>query len=281
MHCMSRCPSPVILNKKACFLLFTAISMSSCRISMQVQFLKPAEGDHYAAGRKIAVACADVQDSIVPDGMPQKEWLDAVLATLAQSSLYEAIPAQQVFYNTRKSGLPLSERIAATCRHTAADALLLLDSMSVVCNQRSVKNYYDEWSVEEEVQFAALWRMHDASGKISPEEQPWQTKVVISSRGISKDEAIEQLYPSNSIIGDMAHNAGVDCGNSIAPHWAETKRFFYIATSSAMLKAAKYAIRHRWLKAAAIWQQVVCEQGGHNTKLAGKAAYNMAVACEM
>jgi len=45
-----------------------------------------------------------------------------------------------------------------------------------------------------------------------------------------------------------------------------------------MLLAEKYALQNDWLKAAEIWNRLT---NNKNQKIAAKASYNMALACEM
>ncbi len=95
-----------------------------------------------------------------------------------------------------------------------------------------------------------------------------------------------QLLPfkgSNAkILSQLVNNSSIYLGNSFGakmiPNWIQTERIYYKSQNTEMLKAEKYAISQDWLKAAEIWNQ---QSKNKNDKIAAKACYNMALACEM
>ena len=93
---------------------------------------------------------------------------------------------------------------------------------------------------------------------------------MISNRGI-KLYLASYLYLSCKDIGNLI-------GNLIIPTWNPVQQVYYHSKNSDMLKAEKCIKNSEWLKAAEILNK---KTKSKNRKLAAKACYNMAVACEM
>ncbi len=95
-----------------------------------------------------------------------------------------------------------------------------------------------------------------------------------------------QLYTynnaKNKILGQLVNSSCIYMGSSFGakmiPNWIQAERMYYKSKNTEMLKAENYAIGQDWLKAAEIWNQ---QSKNKNDKIAAKACYNMALACEM
>jgi hypothetical protein len=96
----------------------------------------------------------------------------------------------------------------------------------------------------------------------------------------------EQLLPykgnKDKILSNLVNNSSIYLGNSfgakIIPSWIPAERMFYKSKNIEMLKAENFAISQDWLNAAEIWNK---QTKNRNHKIATKACYNMALACEM
>jgi len=95
-----------------------------------------------------------------------------------------------------------------------------------------------------------------------------------------------QLYPyskvKSKILGQLVNSSCIYLGSAFGakmiPGWIPAERMYYKSKNTEMLKAEKYAINQDWLKAAEIWNK---QTKNKNDKIAAKACYNMALACEM
>ena len=67
-------------------------------------------------------------------------------------------------------------------------------------------------------------------------------------------------------------------GSQIIPSWLKVERMYYKSKNPDMLKAEKFALNNEWLDAAELWNK---ETKNKNHRIAAKACYNMALACEM
>jgi len=96
------------------------------------------------------------------------------------------------------------------------------------------------------------------------------------------EEADFQFSPTHKKINDVLNNSllylGRSFGTKIIPSWLKVERIYYKSNNPEMLKAEKLALNNEWLKAAGIWNKLTLNK---NTKIAAKASFNMALACEM
>jgi hypothetical protein len=94
---------------------------------------------------------------------------------------------------------------------------------------------------------------------------------------------IDGFYiPKSKTLNKLVNNSCIylarSFGAKMTRAWAQEERMYYKSKNTEMLKAEKYAISQDWLKAAEIWNQ---QTKNKNDKIAAKACYNMALACEM
>lgn len=82
----------------------------------------------------------------------------------------------------------------------------------------------------------------------------------------------------NLLATNSAEYLGRSFGSKIIPTWLTVERLYYKSHNQNMLLAEKYALNNEWLKAAEIWNK---QTKNKNPKMAAKASYNMALACEM
>ncbi|HEX7583148.1 MAG TPA: DUF6340 family protein [Prolixibacteraceae bacterium] len=83
-------------------------------------------------------------------------------------------------------------------------------------------------------------------------------------------------------VGKLMKISAEFLGNSFAtklvPTWITVDRIYYNSSQANMLLAEKYALNNDWPKAAELWNK---ETKNKNLKIAAKARFNMALACEM
>ena len=82
---------------------------------------------------------------------------------------------------------------------------------------------------------------------------------------------IKNLYNSCQYLGQFF-------GTKAIPSWIQVDRLYYKSNNLDMRHAEKFALNNDWLKAAEIWNK---ETKIKNPRIAAKACFNMALACEM
>jgi len=80
------------------------------------------------------------------------------------------------------------------------------------------------------------------------------------------------------IYADVSKFLGKSFGTKMIPSWKPVDRMYYQSKNPQMIQAEKYAKNQDWLNAAEIWNR---QTKNKNEKIAAKACYNLALACEM
>ncbi|MCB0529698.1 MAG: hypothetical protein H6575_10525 [Lewinellaceae bacterium] len=187
------------------------------------------------------------------------------------------------------------EQIERICGDYDADAVAAIESfdsdnfinVSKETSRKKDKNgksytetYYD---ARQRTGVRIGWRLYDPKTRVILDEFVTDDYLERSARGNTDNKARQNLPSQVSITRDVAFNVGLEYGARIAPVYVNVKRNYYKKAKgyeSQMDKAARYAQGEDWDHAAEIWKKIA-ESAGENTKAAGRAAYNMAVAAEI
>jgi hypothetical protein len=93
------------------------------------------------------------------------------------------------------------------------------------------------------------------------------------------NDATEQLPDPADMILFSCYEVGLKAGRNIAPLWKDDIRRIYFTGSNKLLaRGASCARNDMWRDAAAYWRQAADSK---NERISAKAAYNMALVCEI
>ena len=122
------------------------------------------------------------------------------------------------------------------------------------------------------------WRIYDANNKKIIDENRFREVKEFNSNGLSVEEATRKLPSKRSAIKESGLFAGQQYGFRISPVWIKVGRSYFIAGDK-QLKLAKSHVRNGdWDAAINIWKDLV---NNLDKKIAGRSAYNMALASEV
>ncbi len=136
------------------------------------------------------------------------------------------------------------------------------------------------WEAREEVNLTLGWRMYSRkNAAIIDEYKMYSRKVFKSERNTELDAKLSLTNPRNA-ISTTAMEGGVIYSDRIAPAWITYSRSYYgHQMGYPQLKQAKrMVIANDWDNAILLWKSLLLRG---NRKLAGRAAYNIAVAYEI
>ncbi|MDX1943315.1 MAG: DUF6340 family protein [Saprospiraceae bacterium] len=189
---------------------------------------------------------------------------------------------------------PLEWReVEKICRDYAADALVTIETFdtdnNISYNERREKRKDKDGKEYTDIKYDARldmtmrigWRFYDPKTKIILDEFTTNTQANDTQTDETRDKALRRLYSQSSITRKISQDAGAQYGMRIAPVWITVYRTFYDSgkgnADEQMQQAARLAKADQWDRAAEIWRSVIANA---DSKTAGKAAYNMAVASE-
>lgn len=174
--------------------------------------------------------------------------------------------------------------VTALCNQNNADILLSLEAFGINNSIREF-SYSDDYYglvVTKKMVFTvnSMWRIYIPSTKKIMEKRVFRDTLYFDEfhskddyyNVITRDEA--NLYVAKELASVVAMNVA----DRIAPYWQPVEREFFISPNNNMKQAAIYAYRDQWLNAAELWNPLTESE---NTKLAGAACHNMALACEV
>lgn len=152
---------------------------------------------------------------------------------------------------------------------TGADALIFLDFFQI---ENGVSVFYD---ATHRTRAVLSWSI------VFRDDIPSNIYNQIDTLFFNKSQYADIQHKNQNkkeIYQDAARYLGIRFGTKIIPSWISDERTYYQSYHPEMLKAEKYAKNYEWLNAGALWNK---QSKNKNQKIAAKACYNMALACEM
>lgn len=122
------------------------------------------------------------------------------------------------------------------------------------------------------------WRIYFPKDKRIIDENRFSDFLSFEGQGETPERAAASLPNKRECIKKTGYHAGTVYGYRISPQWILVSRYFYTRGSDYLKIAGKKARKiNDWNGAMAIWKK---EALNANPKIAWKANYNMALACE-
>ena len=120
------------------------------------------------------------------------------------------------------------------------------------------------------------YRLYDPANKTILDEAQMNDFFSVRNTGSVIPDLGE--FAKRGAIQESAYAGGYVYGDRFLPKWIRLNREFYQRKGHEMKRATRMVEVNRWEDAIAVWEPLT--KGG-NTKLAGRACYNMAVAAEV
>jgi len=193
---------------------------------------------------------------------------------------------------TREWPMPIDwAMVDSLCTMYKSDALIALETFDSDIHFEAGKNMIKQKINEKDTLIAefysdlkinvnAGWRIYDKiNKKIIDEdnfidEKGWQTK------GATAKESLGKLPNKRDAINGAGVFAGDQFGMRISPTWANVYRSYYVKgkKENGFKNAKKFVKQKNWEQAVIIWTNLAKSV---DTKIAGRAYYNLALASEM
>ncbi len=290
--------------------IVSLLFMSSCiTSSVTVQVLEPAEITVPFEIKKFAVANRSLPakdarlgnivegiltgEGIYVDREASDKCIRGVVDVLVSSPRFDVIiPSGIDLRGTGTSVFPIPlewNEVKKICTQNNADALITLETFDsdVATRFRTVRKtkkvnqrpvHYTEHIATLGINIEAGWRVYYPSTKKIVDENVFRDNKFWESSGPTQESATGKLPNRRNAITNAGFFAGQQYGFRISPVWTNVRRMYYISGNDDM-KAAKYKVKtNDWHDAAEIWQKYT---NSTDKKLAGRATYNMALACEI
>ena len=297
-------------------LLLTVLFMVSCsRSYFPLQVLVPAEVSIDNRIKHIGIVNRTIPhkrrkivnflegfisgESIMADRIGAEHCLDGLAEKLNNSPGFNAVIIRGVSLRgtgTRSFPPPLPWRqVESICRRYRIDALIVLETfdsnISYRIDKRMVKRkvkkknskrkitvkvpkYYGNLHID----VNSGWKIYYPGSRSIVDANVYSDRRAWSAEGYSKKEVRKNLPRKREAINLAGYNSGVQYGIRISPTWLNVNRSYYVKGSPELKEAYRYVRTDDWDNAVIIWKRILADP---DPELAGKAAYNIAVAAEV
>jgi hypothetical protein len=122
------------------------------------------------------------------------------------------------------------------------------------------------------------WRIYDPAGNKILDEIMINRDLTFSSTGLTPSIAASALINRKDAVKQVGSNAGVAFADRILPYQISVTREYYVKGSDNFKMAMRKARTDNWDGAGELWKK---ETINPNSKIAGRACYNMAIISEI
>jgi hypothetical protein len=212
---------------------------------------------------------------------------------LKNSRFAEVKTLNEIDFRTPKLGLfpaPLSwDIVDQICNETGTDALFSLEKydtdthISYSTRKVNLKTPLGTVpGIEHQANMETLvktgWRIYDPADKMLLDEYIYQESVVFTGRGINPLLAAAALTGRKDAVNQVSYKAGAGYAFRIIPYQLRVMRDYYVKGTNNFKIAMRKARMGKWDEAGELWNK---ETTNSSRKIAGRAAYNMAIINEI
>lgn len=185
---------------------------------------------------------------------------------------------------------PLSwEIVSQICDETGTDALFSLEKfdtdthVSYSANKVAIGTPLGslpgiEHQADMQTMVKTGWRIYDPGSKTILDEYIYQESYANSGRGINPLVAAKALTGRKAAVQQVSNKAGHGYAFRILPYKIRVTREYFVKGTENFKIARRKAQMGLWDEAGDLWQK---ETGSSSRKIAGRAAYNMAIISEI
>jgi hypothetical protein len=179
--------------------------------------------------------------------------------------------------------------VAQICGETKTDALFSLEKFDTDSHLNFSTNKVDiktplgtipgiETQADMQTLVKTGWRIYDPATRAILDEYSNNESVVSSGRGINPLNALAALTGRKAAVNQVSNKAGQVYATRIIPYRVRVWRDYYVKGTDNFKIARRKAETGKWDEAGLLWEK---ETKNSSPKIAGRAAYNMAIINEI
>jgi len=168
-------------------------------------------------------------------------------------------------------------RVDSICKETQSDVLVVLEDIQAF-NKHDIVEGDTFWALTE-VHYYGLWRIYDPLYQKLYDNRLLVDSLFLESQDVSFDRLVNEKLPDREeLLNDASYELGRSYVDLISPQWENISRDYFVSGEKRLSAALYYINRNDFDKAICLWESLTKEE---DMKLAGRAAYNLAVIYEM
>jgi len=169
------------------------------------------------------------------------------------------------------------ETVDSLCQASQSDVLVVLEDIQAF-NKHEIVQDEIYWAFTE-VDYYGKWRIYDPLYQKIYDDRFIVDSLFMESSNWSFDKLVSEKLPRREqMLNDAAYELGRNYVDLISPRWIDVSRKYFVSGDKRLSAALYYMNREEFDNAINIWKSMI---GEDNLKLAGRAAYNLAVVHEM
>lgn len=297
--------------KKLVLLFLFAAVIASCKTNqLYLNVVEPAPVTVPAYVKKVGVIdrseateetkAIDAADKILSlegknlDKDGAAESIKGLADELMNNKRFDEVKAlDNIDFRTPKLALfpaPLSwEIVSQICKETGTDALFSLEKFDTDTHIDYSNRKVDiktplgtipgiEHRADMETIVKTGWRIYDPASKAILDEFVYNESIVFSGKGINPVLAAAALIGRKDAVKEVGNKAGHGYAMRLIPFQVRVYRDYYVKGTDRFKVAKRKAQMGKWDEAGELWKK---ETDNSSMKIAGRAAYNMAIISEI
>lgn len=221
------------------------------------------------------------------------EALKGLHDAFAETNKFEQVKSLDLKLKSPGSGIfqaPLSwSEVEKICQQNSVDAIVVLEmfdndvKVAPINLPKDVSNPLAVIStIQQQVNITSTartgWRIYDPKSKLILDEYSTADNIVYTGAGSNPLATAEAIISRKEAVKKLANQLGYLYVNRILPYWINVTRDYYVKGSSNFKMAKRKAQTGNWDQAGKLWEK---ETKNGNSKIAGRAHYNMAIINEI
>lgn len=180
--------------------------------------------------------------------------------------------------DTTRHFTPLSwETVDSICQASQSDVLVVLEDI-LAFNKHEIVEGDDYWAFTD-VHYYGKWRIYDPLYKKFYDDRLLVDSLFMEVTDGSFNKLVNEKLPSREqMLNDAAYELGRSYVDLISPKWVDVSRNYFVSGDKRLSAALYFMNKNEFDSAISIWKSLI---NMNDLKLAGRAAYNLAVVHEM
>jgi hypothetical protein len=190
---------------------------------------------------------------------------------------YISLP-RKMMPDTTRHFTPLSwEIVTSICRLNQVDVLVVLEDVKAFTKHEIVEG--DSFWAINEINYFGRWRIYDPLHQKFYDNRLITDSLFSEVSAVSFNKLVNEKLPSREeMMNDAAYKLGKDYVDLISPRWIDVSRDYFVSGNKRLSTALYFVNKNEFDTAINMWRSITKE---NDMKLAGRAAYNLAVVHEM
>jgi len=185
----------------------------------------------------------------------------------------------EIMPDTIRHFTPLSwEAVDSICQASQSDVLVVLEDIQAFNKHEVIEGEEEFWALTE-VHYYGNWRIYDPLYKKFYDDRLLVDSLFMETSDASFNKLVNEKLPSREqMLNDAAYELGKTYVDLISPRWVDVSRRYFVSGDKRLSAALYFMNKNEFDTAINMWESLTREK---DLKLAGRAAYNLAVVHEM